>query len=107
MAELRKMENLITTLHCSGDGNFEPLQCDTDSGLCYCVDPKSGRLNGAVVPAHEWKGLPCYSVNLTSSWDDKSQYLRRCESERVRNSNNVNVIKNHIGFIIPYFFVRL
>ncbi|ODN02213.1 Equistatin [Orchesella cincta] len=76
--ELRA-QSLISTLHCSPDGNYEPLQCDTDSGLCYCVDPKTGRMDGSAVPQYHWKTLPCFSVNLTN-WEEDGQYLRKCES---------------------------
>ncbi|ODN02217.1 Equistatin [Orchesella cincta] len=70
----------IAAIHCSADGNYEPLQCDMDSGVCYCVDPETGKLNGAVLPEHQWRNLPCYSVNLTN-WDTTGEYLRVCDSE--------------------------
>lgn len=82
--ELRSTQGLTATFHCSSDGNFEALQCDTDSGLCYCVDPKTGRLNGAVLPETEWKSLPCYSLNVTGNHKD-GKYLRKCESEFAAN----------------------
>lgn len=73
-------ERHIATLHCSSDGNYEPIQCDTDSGLCYCVDPQTGSLVGGVVPEDHWKLLPCFSVNITGDGDSTAQYLRNCES---------------------------
>ena len=53
-----------------------------DSGICYCVNPKTGKLTGAVVPEHLWKELPCYSLNVTGG-DPTGTYLRVCESEWV------------------------
>lgn len=78
MAELRS-QGFVGTYHCTPDGNFEPLQCDSDSGLCYCVDPQTGDLDGAVVPPQNWKHLPCYSLNITNGSTD-GMYLRKCES---------------------------
>jgi len=75
-----RAEGNIAAIHCSPDGNYEPLQCDMDSAVCYCVDPQTGNLNGAVLPEHQWRNLPCYSVNLTN-WDATGQYLRVCDSE--------------------------
>lgn len=72
----------IAAIHCSQDGNFEPLQCDLESGLCYCVEPETGKLTGAVLPEHKWKDLPCYSLNVTGG-DPTGTYLRVCESEMV------------------------
>lgn len=78
--DLRRNHGNIATIHCTSDGNFEPLQCDMDSGLCYCVDPLTGKLDGAILPEHQWKLLPCYSLNVTNH-DPTGQYLRQCESE--------------------------
>ncbi|CAG7727727.1 unnamed protein product [Allacma fusca] len=69
-----RSKGLLTTIHCTYDGSYEKLQCDGESGLCYCVDPKSGEMTGAVLPEFQWKDLPCYSEDL----GDK--YLRQCES---------------------------
>ncbi|EDS29715.1 conserved hypothetical protein [Culex quinquefasciatus] len=63
------------TLHCSSNGNFEPLQCD--GGVCWCVEPKTGQplpQVPAVLPSM-WTKLPCY--NSTQHGD---RYLRQCES---------------------------
>ncbi|CAL8109521.1 unnamed protein product [Orchesella dallaii] len=78
VSELRA-RSLIATLHCAPDGNYEPLQCDTDSGICYCVDPDTGKMDGSSVPQYQWKNLPCFSVNLTN-WEEDGKYLRKCES---------------------------
>ncbi|XP_021952389.1 uncharacterized protein LOC110849295 [Folsomia candida] len=77
--ELRESGH-IASFHCTPDGNYEPLQCDTDSALCYCVEPKTGKMTGAVLPENEWKKLPCFSLNLTNS-NPKFGYYRVCESE--------------------------
>jgi len=77
--ELRQAGN-IASIHCTSDGNYEPLQCDTDTGLCFCVDPLTGKTTGAVVPENQWRLLPCYSVELTN-FDPAGEYLRVCESE--------------------------
>jgi len=77
--ELRNA-GLISTLHCTEDGNYEALQCDTDSKLCYCVDTKTGKTTGAVLPEKEWKYLPCYTLNITA-FDRDGEYLRMCESD--------------------------
>jgi len=74
--ELREQGN-IATIHCTPDGNYEPLQCDMDSGLCYCVETETGETNGAVVPENQWKTLPCYNRTF---WGDDGHYLRQCES---------------------------
>lgn len=63
------------TLHCTAEGNFEPLQCD--GGVCWCADPKTGEPWSrvpAVLPSM-WKKLPCYNRTIHGS-----QYLRQCES---------------------------
>lgn len=77
--ELRD-SGLISTLHCTSSGDYEPLQCDTDSGICYCVDEKTGRLNGAVMPQSSWTKLPCLTPNVTNFMKD-GKYLRKCESQ--------------------------
>ncbi|OXA55675.1 uncharacterized protein LOC110848902 [Folsomia candida] len=77
--ELRESGH-IASFHCTPDGNYEPLQCDTESGLCYCVEPKTGKMTGAVLPENEWKNLPCFSLNLTN-FNPELGYYRVCESE--------------------------
>ncbi|XP_021951945.1 uncharacterized protein LOC110848903 [Folsomia candida] len=78
------------TMHCTPDGNFEPLQCDTDSGLCYCVHERTGKLNGAVVPEAEWEKLLCLTPNVTNFMRN-GHYLRKCESNFAAN---VKIIKD-------------
>ena len=75
MYQLREEKGLISTLHCTYDGNYEELQCDSDSGLCYCVNSTTGALTGAILPESLWKDLPCY--NKTSMGDN---YYRQCDS---------------------------
>lgn len=52
-------EGKISTIHCTRNGNYESLQCD--SGVCWCVEPKTGRIvNGTkAVPQALWTQLPC------------------------------------------------
>lgn len=47
------------TFHCDSKGNFEDLQCDIDSQLCWCADHKTGDLKSAVVPEKVMTKLPC------------------------------------------------
>lgn len=49
----------ISTLHCQQNGNYEALQCD--SGVCFCVETKTGRLQAGtkVLPDNLWTKLPC------------------------------------------------
>lgn len=81
-------------MHCTSDGNYEPLQCDSDSRLCYCVDEKTGKLNGAVVPETQWKRLPCLTQNVTNFMRD-GRYLRKCESIHAANLHIQREGKNH------------
>lgn len=50
---------LDVTLHCSSNGNYEEIQCD--SGICWCADSRNGRvvLGTRAVPEHMWTMLPC------------------------------------------------
>lgn len=52
-------EGISHTVHCSDDGNFERLQCD--SGICWCANAKTGHieLNTIAVPEFLWDLLPC------------------------------------------------
>ncbi|XP_041987601.1 uncharacterized protein LOC121739287 isoform X2 [Aricia agestis] len=61
------------TLHCTANGDYEPLQCD--DGLCWCADPGSGQPTVTPVPQADMKLLPCYSAATVGE-----NYLRRCES---------------------------
>lgn len=62
------------TLHCSENGNYEPLQCE--DGECYCVHPATAQTYGPSLPEAAIKLLPCYNKTQIGG-----QYLRRCESE--------------------------
>lgn len=57
----RKLElkGQITTLHCTQNGNFEELQCDSE--ICWCADEFTGNVqNGTIaVPESMWTMLPC------------------------------------------------
>lgn len=58
-ADLEATGRNDVTLHCTSNGNFEPLQCD--GGVCWCADAKSGERwprVPIVLPAM-WKKLPC------------------------------------------------
>lgn len=52
-------QGILSSIHCSPNGNFEPLQCN--SGVCWCADSQTGRVvNGTrAVPDHMWKHLSC------------------------------------------------
>lgn len=45
------------TLHCTPNGNYEPLQCD--DGLCWCAEPKTGQPTVIPVPEQDINLLPC------------------------------------------------
>uniref|UniRef100_A0A336MII2 CSON000315 protein n=1 Tax=Culicoides sonorensis TaxID=179676 RepID=A0A336MII2_CULSO len=70
--------NHLSTLHCQQNGNYEELQCD--SGVCFCVEPKTGQLQlgTKVLPDNLWTKLPCYNRTLHGD-----TYLRQCESMAV------------------------
>lgn len=76
--ELNQQEDdeigLLTTLHCTENGNYEPLQCDR--GWCYCIDPLTAIRYGLTLPETGMKKLFCYNSTKIGA-----QYLRRCESE--------------------------
>ncbi|XP_058828728.1 uncharacterized protein LOC131688467 [Topomyia yanbarensis] len=63
------------SLHCTQNGNYEELQCD--SGVCWCADEYSGDplVGATVVHSSLWKLLPCYNSTLHGD-----SYLRQCES---------------------------
>ncbi|GBP86892.1 hypothetical protein EVAR_53092_1 [Eumeta japonica] len=72
-AELEASGRRDVTLHCTPNGDYEPLQCD--SGLCWCAEPKTGHPTVVPVSEDDMRRLPCYSSALIGE-----QYLRRCES---------------------------
>ncbi len=84
----------MATLHCTETGDFEALQCDTDSALCYCVDPRTGETTGSVVPEHLWKTLPCYDPTDPNN-AESGHYLRVCESEWVAGEKISREAKLH------------
>lgn len=54
-----ELDNILTTLHCDSNGNFEELQCD--NGICWCAEPKTGQIQSdtIAVPESMWTMLPC------------------------------------------------
>lgn len=53
---LAEGKNYIS-FHCDSNGNFEDLQCS--NGLCWCVEPQSGKLISPVIPQKAMTKLPC------------------------------------------------
>ncbi|KAF9413128.1 hypothetical protein HW555_008570 [Spodoptera exigua] len=76
-AEL-EAEGKVVTLHCSANGDYEQLQCN--SGMCWCAQARDGQ--PIVTPVHEedMERLPCYSAAVIGE-----QYLRKCESLSIAN----------------------
>ncbi|XP_059054076.1 uncharacterized protein LOC131848286 [Achroia grisella] len=72
-AELEATESRSVTLHCTPNGDYEPLQCD--NGICWCAVPKTGQPTVTPVPEKDMTRLPCYSTGAIGE-----SYLRRCES---------------------------
>ncbi|XP_055628410.1 uncharacterized protein LOC129769902 [Toxorhynchites rutilus septentrionalis] len=74
-AKLESEGRTVVTLHCTQNGNFEDLQCD--SGVCWCANRYSGNplVGTTVVQESLWTSLPCYNVTLHGN-----SYLRQCES---------------------------
>nr|CAH7723538.1 unnamed protein product [Callosobruchus chinensis] len=72
-ADLLSQGRSYVSLHCDSLGNYEKLQCD--SGLCWCVEPKTGKVTAPVVPMKAMIKLPCYELSQTGS-----QYYRQCDS---------------------------
>ncbi|XP_059470454.1 uncharacterized protein LOC132193659 [Neocloeon triangulifer] len=71
--ELKKKGRVDVTLHCTSDGNFDTLQCD--SGICWCADEKTGLTLGEVVPQPMIELLPCYNKTVVGD-----SYVRKCDS---------------------------
>lgn len=65
--KLEKEGRFDVTLHCTQNGNYEELQCD--SGLCWCADELTGSVQLGTTVVHEslWELLPCceYACALT------------------------------------------
>ncbi|XP_068243525.1 uncharacterized protein [Palaemon carinicauda] len=72
--ELQQAGASSVTLHCTENGNYEPLQCE--DGWCYCIDPITTETYGPNLPESAMALLPCYKKEEIGE-----QYLRRCESE--------------------------
>ncbi|KAL0872083.1 hypothetical protein ABMA27_004506 [Loxostege sticticalis] len=72
-AELEATQKRGVTLHCTANGDYEPLQCD--DGMCWCAQPKTGQPTVGPVPEVDMRRLPCYRTAVIGE-----QYLRRCES---------------------------
>uniref|UniRef100_A0A182YD27 Thyroglobulin type-1 domain-containing protein n=1 Tax=Anopheles stephensi TaxID=30069 RepID=A0A182YD27_ANOST len=73
--KLEKEGRFDVTLHCTQNGNYEELQCD--SGLCWCADEFTGSVQLGTTVVHDslWQLLPCYNSTLHGE-----SYLRQCES---------------------------
>lgn len=71
-AEL-EAEGRVVTLHCTANGDYEPLQCD--DGMCWCAQPMTGQPTVSPIPEEDITRLPCYSAAVVGE-----QYLRKCES---------------------------
>lgn len=54
--ELKGMRDDVS-LHCLENGNYEELQCD--NGLCWCVEPKTGKPTQRIYPESVMIYLPC------------------------------------------------
>ncbi|KAJ8925361.1 hypothetical protein NQ315_009191 [Exocentrus adspersus] len=87
-AELLEAGETYVSFHCDSKGNFEKLQCN--SGLCWCVEPKTGELNSTVVPERAITKLPCYSAAEVGS-----QYLRQCDSAKYGMSKIYETLRIH------------
>lgn len=55
-AEL-EAEGRVVTLHCTANGDYEPLQCD--DGMCWCAQPKTGQPTVSPIPEEDMTRLPC------------------------------------------------
>lgn len=87
-ADLLAAGRSYVSFHCDSQGNYEKLQCD--SGLCWCVEPKTGDLTSPVVPERAFSKLPCYSAA-----DVGSQYLRQCESAKYAMTKILDTLQTH------------
>ncbi|XP_008216867.2 thyroglobulin [Nasonia vitripennis] len=76
------------SLHCTQNGNYEELQCD--NGLCWCVEPLTGRPTQRAYPESLMTYLPCYNQKLS-----EFQYLRQCESKLIAIAKIVQKVKHH------------
>lgn len=92
-------EGKVSTLHCTRNGNYESLQCD--SGICWCADEKTGGIvdGTRAVPQNMWTHLPCCKCHFLqvlgslsllilkeeiylsdNATEFGTEYLRQCES---------------------------
>lgn len=65
MEELKLKGRIDITLHCTEEGNFDILQCD--SGVCWCADEYTGEALGEVVPQPMMEMLPCRESHIGTS----------------------------------------
>ncbi|KAJ8962529.1 hypothetical protein NQ318_000920 [Aromia moschata] len=87
-ADLLEAGRSYVSFHCDDMGNYEELQCD--SGLCWCVEPKTGDLTAPVVPEKAMDKLPCYAVSKVGK-----QYLRQCESAKYAMTKILSTLETH------------
>ncbi|XP_058800415.1 uncharacterized protein LOC131669514 [Phymastichus coffea] len=76
------------SLHCAENGNYEEMQCD--NGLCWCVEPMSGKPTQRVYPESMMTYLPCYNKRNIGY-----KYLRQCESKSVARAKLLKRLKYH------------
>lgn len=77
------------SIHCSEDGNYDELQCD--NGLCWCVEPKTGKLVEKVYPESMINLLPC------------------CKCKKKISINNClqNQKKKELNFVFLFFLFKI
>lgn len=56
---LEAQGRIDVTLHCTSNGNYEELQCD--SGICWCANARTGEVvhGSRAMPETMWTLLPC------------------------------------------------
>ncbi|KAG7296222.1 hypothetical protein JYU34_021332 [Plutella xylostella] len=98
-ADLEAAGRTDVTLHCTAQGDYEPLQCD--DGVCWCAEPSTGQPTVAPVAEADMTRLPCYSKTQMGE-----SYLRKCESvvhalaviQREQIEHGTNFLGNPVTF---------